>query len=165
MKVILTVLIAAFVILNGCTYPQKQQSVSPSGAERTDFSRKGKVEVPDPRWVQGENREWWDVFQVEFEGGRKVRKQVGYLYRKYSQKNPKGYYWVKDLAQTDVGFLNPDLTAYRIIYSRIGGDPEIQKLETNTLNSGVKAILRIRGTMELKKVIPSPPVTPSTPGN
>ncbi len=146
---IFTFLLSAFLVsLAGCS-----------------SSAKGPVKMPDPRTLDGENREWWDIFKVEFEADQKIYTRMGYLYRKYDERNPKGYYWVEDPTMKKVGFLLPDFTAYRVTYpSTPGKEPDTHELKTNSLESGIKMILGIEGLMELKKVLPAPSgiLTPSS---
>src|SRR5258706_3201053 len=67
-----------------------------------------EVRIPDPRTISGENREWWDVYSVDYKGDKKVRTRVGYLYRKWGPENLKGNYVVLDPGQNYMGFILPD---------------------------------------------------------
>jgi len=126
------------ILFEGCSAPEKE-----------------KVPVPDPRAISGEHREWWDVYSVEFLGDRKVRTRMGYLYRKWGPSDPKGKYWVRDLAQNDVGFLLPDFRAFTIVEPR---PPMVERtaqaVSTTDLHGGIKRILQVPGTVELDKVLP-----------
>jgi hypothetical protein len=140
------VLVLVALAAGGCSSPQK-----------------GPMPVPDPRATSGENREWWDIYSVNFQGDRKVRTRVGYLYRKYGPEDPKGKYWVRDVTMKYVGFILPDdYKAYRIVEAR----PPLVKETTELLGSGdldggIKRILGARGTVEREKVtIHSEPGSP-----
>jgi hypothetical protein len=112
--------------------------------------RKGPVPVPNPRAYSGELREWWNIYSVEFEGDKKVRTKVGYLYRKWDGKEPKEYF-VETLEQETVGWVTADNKAFQI-RPVPGKDPEGIDLQTNDLNQGVKKILGTPGSIELEKV-------------
>ncbi len=139
-------LVAALSIVAGCS-----------------SSPKGPVPVPDPRSLSGEGREWWDIYSVEFQGDRKVRTKVGYLYRKYDSENPKGYYWVRNLTMDDLGFLLPDYKAYLIVRGA-NGKLESQDLGIADRDLGVKRILQIplSSAIELEK--PRAPASPAGAG-
>jgi len=115
---------------------------------------KGQVTVPNPRTISGENREWWDVYSLEFQGDRKIRTKMGYLYRKYDQKDPKGKYWVLDANQATVGFILPESYQAFTIQPPAQGmlEPKAQPVGTTDLHSGIKRILQVPGTVELDKV-------------
>jgi hypothetical protein len=139
---LIAVLVAALVSVAGCASPKK-----------------GPVPVPDPETYSGEGREWWNVYSIEFQGERKVRNPVGYVYRKYDDRDPKGNYYVQNLEQERIGFLLPDHKAYIIKRGPDGkyvlgkdGKPISEETGIQDLNLGVKRILGATGTIELEKV-------------
>jgi hypothetical protein len=129
-------------------------------------SARGPVPVPDRRAFAGE-REFWDVYSVEFQGEKKVRTKVGYLYKKFERPDStKDFtWWVWNLEQEEVGFLLADQKAY-LIRTKPGGKVESEDLGVSELNIGVKKILQAPGSIELEKVLPKPsgPITPVQPG-
>ena len=133
---LLVLLVAQFLCFVGCA-----------------SSRKDEIRVPNPRELAGENREWWDIYSVEFREDRKLRARVGYLYRKYDDKDPKGKYWVRNLAQHDVGFILPENQAFLIApATEPNSEPKAQPIGTTDLYGGIKKILQVPGTVELDKV-------------
>src|SRR5262245_31455736 len=139
-------LVALLIVIGGC-----------SSAE------KAPVPVPNPRSFSGEGREWWKIYSVEFQGDRKVRNHVGFLYRKYDEKHPKGFYWVEDQFQSypQLGFLLPDFKAYLILRAP-NGKLESQDLGITDRDLGIKKILQIPLSMaiELEKITVSQPASP-----
>lgn len=139
-------LLATLIIFGGCSSAQKEN-----------------VPVPDLRTLSGEGREWWEIYSVEFQGDRKVRTPVGWFYRKYSPENPKGFYLVKDRAQSEppLGFLSPDFKSYLILRSA-NGKLESQDLGIADRDLGIKKILQLplSSAIELEKVQLARPVAP-----
>ncbi len=113
----------------------------------------GPVQVPDPRAISEDNREWWDIYNVEFKGDKKVRTKVGYLYFKWDSDNPKGTYWVRDRALNDVGFILSNLQGYQIVPPRPPHiKPAAQPLGTSDIDGAIKKLLAVTGTVEREKV-------------
>ncbi len=113
----------------------------------------GPVQVPDPRAISGENREWWDIYNVEFKGDKKIRTKVGYLYFKWDNDQPKGTYWVRDRANNDVGFILSNLQGYQIAPPRPPHvKPAAHPLGTSDIDGAIKKLLVVPGTVEREKV-------------
>jgi hypothetical protein len=114
---------------------------------------KENVSIPNAEALSGENREWWDVYNEEQQGDRKIRTKVGYLYRKFGPEDPAGKYWVEDLAQNKVGFLLADFQAYQILPPGPGRpEPRAVPVGTTDLRGGIKRILQVPGAVEIEKV-------------
>jgi hypothetical protein len=141
----------ALLICGGCS------------SEKPDVLR-----VPDSHAATPAGREWWKVYSVEFQGDRKIRTQMGFLYRQVNSRDPRSEnYFVLDRGLRQVGFvLASDFRAFVFVDPR----PPLVKATTQQvslgdLSNGVKRILQCPGTVELEKENvgqPGPSKTAST---
>ena len=142
-------LLSVLLLAIGCATGSGSGSGSGSGTGRGEA-----VQIPDSHAAAPSSREWWKVYSVEFQGDKKIRTQMGYLYRQVNPREPKNEnYFVLDRGQRQVGFiLASDYRAFVIVDPRPPiVKPTTQQVSLGDLSNGVKRILQCPGTVELEK--------------
>ncbi len=131
-----------------------------AGCVRAPSAPRSAAPVRDDGVSRDELHEWYDVLHVDISTGKRVVERVGMLHKVI--RPGKEIYYVHDLKDRTVGFMLPDLQAYR--YTRsfdiISGktDPDAEYVGSlGAIDRGVQRILGLdSGTIELRSVESSP---------
>ncbi len=93
-------------------------------------------------------QEWKEVWSVEVRGKDVNSRKVGYLVRSFTQDEPEGRYFVRDLIWDVRGFLLPEGKAFAVDSRLSGAVP--RDLGNTGFEGGVKKILKVPGEIQFR---------------
>jgi len=116
------------------------------------------VPIAEIAMVPGDEvfHEWKEIVSVETREKDAVEKKVGYLDRMFTDDDPEGKSFVKDLKHDIRGFLLPGGKAF--LFDPRSSDPTSSRDLGNTgFENGVKRILNVPGDLRFRPVTPPAP--------
>ncbi len=141
-----TIFLSAFTLL-GCGATERSESPS--------------LEAPSESKAPADAsfQEYKEVWSIEVRGREVNAKKVGYLVKSFTQEEPEGRYFVRDLIWDIRGFLFPEGKAFA--FEPRSGVTTPRDLGNTGFESGVKKILKVPGEVQFR--LPTRPASPASP--
>jgi hypothetical protein len=95
--------------------------------------------------------DWKEIVSVEVRGKESIEKKVGYLDRTFTEEDPAGKLFVRDLALDIRGFLLPEGKAF-VFEPRAADSTNSRDLGNTGVESGVKRILNAPGEIRFRPI-------------
>ena len=138
----LVVGLLSLVMIAGCESAQKSESASVEGAPGLESPADARVSA------ESSFQDWKEIWSVEIRGKEVSARKVGYLVKSFTQEDPDGRYFVRDLVWDTRGFLLPEGKAFAF-EPRAGGTTP-RDLGNTGRENGVKKILKVPGEVQFR---------------